>query len=109
MRTMTAHPTRREAARMTITLAVKSLSAAALTLGALAPIATAGDALPAPTGGKIGVRTIALVDGSRTDPWTHAGPRRLMVSAFYPARERTAPARWITPRLANYIGGALGV
>src|SRR4051794_40479828 len=106
---MTAHPTRRDAAGMTITLAVKGLSAAAAALGLLAPVATAGEALPAPTGGRIGVRTTALVDSSRTDPWTHAGPRRLMVSAFYPARERTAPARWITPRLANYIGGALGV
>ncbi|QFZ24819.1 alpha/beta hydrolase [Saccharothrix syringae] len=46
--------------------------------------------LPAPTGPhRVGVTTLHLVDRSRTDPWPDAagGPRELVASVFYPARD----------------------
>ena len=48
-------------------------------------------ALPRPTGrAAVGRDTLALADTTRTDPWVPgAGPRRLMVTLFYPAVPRT--------------------
>jgi len=46
-----------------------------------------GLSLPAPTGSAaVGRTTLALTDRDRVDPWVpEAGPRRLMVTLFYPA------------------------
>jgi predicted dienelactone hydrolase len=55
-------------------------------------------ALPRPTGPyAVGRDTLHLVDRSRPDPWVpEAGPRELMVSAYYPARARTGrPAAYM--------------
>ncbi|YCK38616.1 alpha/beta hydrolase family protein [Actinomadura sp. ATCC 39365] len=51
--------------------------------------------LPRPTGpDPVGRDVLSLVDRSRKDPWVpRSGPRRLMVSMYYPARSATgAPA-----------------
>lgn len=49
--------------------------------------ATPGLSLPAPTGrDAVGRTTLALTDHDRIDPWVpEAGPRRLMVTLYYPA------------------------
>src|SRR5690242_14628152 len=49
--------------------------------------ASADLSLPAPTGAAaVGRTTLALTDRDRPDPWVpEAGPRRLMVTLFYPA------------------------
>ena len=55
--------------------------------------------LPAPTGrDEAGEDVLHLVDHSRPDPWQpSAGPRQLMVSMFYPARQGTGrPAPYMT-------------
>ncbi|NUW35805.1 alpha/beta hydrolase [Nonomuraea sp. SMC257] len=55
--------------------------------------------LPRPTGPHpVGRDILYLVDRGRTDPWVPAsGPRRLMVSMYYPARSATgAPAPYMT-------------
>ncbi|WP_156757792.1 alpha/beta hydrolase family protein [Actinokineospora pegani] len=67
--------------------------AAALAAAVLTPVvavpaqAAARLALPHPTGhSAVGRHTHQLVDLSRTDPWVpESGPRRLMVTLFYPA------------------------
>jgi predicted dienelactone hydrolase len=54
--------------------------------------------LPAPTGpDAVGRSTLALTDHSRRDPWVPAaGPRRLMVTLFYPAVPGTgSPAPYL--------------
>ncbi|WP_260868008.1 alpha/beta hydrolase [Streptomyces sp. SAJ15] len=64
--------------------------------------------LPAPTGPhRVGVTSLHLVDGSRTDPWDdRITVRELMVSVFYPARSvrgrRRAPQ--LTPEAAVLFG-----
>lgn len=53
-----------------------------------APLAPAGSPLrlPAPTGPHpVGLRTVHLVDPSRTDPWA-GGVREVMLTVLYPAR-----------------------
>ncbi|MFI6925485.1 alpha/beta hydrolase family protein [Nonomuraea spiralis] len=55
--------------------------------------------LPRPTGAApVGRDVLYLVDKTRTDPWVpESGPRRLMVSMYYPARSATgAPAPYMT-------------
>ncbi|MGW4403454.1 alpha/beta hydrolase family protein [Nonomuraea sp. NPDC004702] len=55
--------------------------------------------LPRPTGpDPVGRDVLSLVDTSRKDPWVpRSGPRRLMVSMYYPARSATgAPAPFMT-------------
>ncbi|MEV3981853.1 alpha/beta hydrolase [Nonomuraea sp. NPDC049758] len=55
--------------------------------------------LPRPTGpDPVGRDVLYLVDTSRKDPWVpRSGPRRLMVSMYYPARSATgAPAPFMT-------------
>jgi dienelactone hydrolase len=54
--------------------------------------------LPAPTGAAaVGRTTLALTDHDRPDPWVpEAGPRRLMVTLFYPAVRGTgSPAPYM--------------
>ncbi|OIV37126.1 alpha/beta hydrolase [Mangrovactinospora gilvigrisea] len=56
--------------------------------------------LPRPTGhDAVGRITAEMTDAHRTDPWVpSAGPRKLMVSLFYPARRGTGsgPAPYMT-------------
>ncbi|MFI7149947.1 alpha/beta hydrolase family protein [Nonomuraea sp. NPDC050022] len=55
--------------------------------------------LPRPTGpDAVGRDILYLVDSSRKDPWVpDSGPRRLMVSMYYPARSATGdPAPYMT-------------
>ncbi|MFI7106640.1 alpha/beta hydrolase family protein [Nonomuraea sp. NPDC050227] len=66
---------------------------------ATASPAVAGLELPRPTGpDPVGRDVLYLVDTSRKDPWVpRSGPRRLMVSMYYPARSATgAPAPFMT-------------
>lgn len=61
-------------------------------------------ALPRPTGSHaVGRATMRLVDARRPDPWVpSAGPRRLMVSMYYPARPGTGgPAPYMTTEEAR--------
>ncbi|MFJ5547576.1 alpha/beta hydrolase family protein [Streptomyces sp. NPDC093225] len=60
---------------------------------------TAAARLPRPTGPfAVGRDVVELTDRHRTDPWVPAaGPRRLMVSMYYPARPGTgSPAAYMT-------------
>jgi predicted dienelactone hydrolase len=86
------------------TLLIATATAAALVLPLATVPASAADestvdlSLPAPTGpAAVGRTTLALVDHDRTDPWVpEAGPRRLMVTMFYPAVPRTGtPAPYL--------------
>lgn len=54
---------------------------------AAAPAESTTLSLPAPTGSSaVGRTTFALTDSGRADPWVpEAGPRRLMVTLYYPA------------------------
>jgi dienelactone hydrolase len=59
--------------------------------------------LPRPTGpDPVGRDILYLIDKSRKDPWVpESGPRRLMVSMYYPARSATGdPAPYMTPEEA---------
>ncbi|NUT44802.1 MAG: alpha/beta hydrolase [Thermoactinospora sp.] len=59
--------------------------------------------LPRPTGAHpVGRDILSLVDTSRKDPWVPAsGPRRLMLSLYYPARSATGdPAPYMTEQEA---------
>ena len=81
-------------------------AAGATTASAAGP--TAG--LPAASGRPVGVTTLNLTDRSRQDPWTHAGARRIVVSAFYPARRAVrSPARYVSPALADALAQAYQV
>ena len=88
--------------------------AGALTLTTAASAAEASPArtapprltLPEPTGPRpVGHTALRLVDRSRADPWVpDAGPRRLMVSVWYPARRDTGtPARYMTPKESTLL------
>ncbi|MEV7184326.1 alpha/beta hydrolase [Kitasatospora sp. NPDC093102] len=60
--------------------------------------------LPRPTGPyAVGQEVLHLVDQNRPDPWVpSAGPRRLMVSMYYPAHAGTGtPAPYMTPAAAR--------
>ncbi|MER7946568.1 acetylhydrolase [Streptomyces sp. NPDC096079] len=65
------------------------LGASAVLSGSAAARAAQGPPalrLPAPTGPHpVGLRTFALTDHSRVDPWV-PGPREVMISVLYPAR-----------------------
>ncbi|MFF7779265.1 alpha/beta hydrolase family protein [Streptomyces tanashiensis] len=86
------------------------LGAAAVLFGTSAARAAEGPAalrLPAPTGPHpVGLRTFALTDTSRVDPWEH-GARQVMISVLYPARTvrgfRRAPQ--LTPAEAGEFAG----
>jgi dienelactone hydrolase len=66
---------------MAVALCVVALSAPT------AAASTVELSLPAPTGpNAVGRTTLALTDHDRVDPWVpEAGPRRLMVTIYYPA------------------------
>jgi predicted dienelactone hydrolase len=78
-----------------------SFASAAAGQAATAPVTQAVQGvLPKPTGPyEAGEDVLHLVDRSRPDPWLpSAGPRQLMVSMFYPARQGTGqPAPYMTP------------
>ncbi|WP_033219207.1 alpha/beta hydrolase family protein [Kitasatospora phosalacinea] len=63
--------------------------------------------LPRPTGRyAVGQDVLELVDRDRPDPWVPAsGPRRLMVSVYYPAKPGTggSPAPYMTPDAARML------
>ncbi|MET7332118.1 hypothetical protein [Nonomuraea sp. NPDC005650] len=98
--------TRLPAIPLTACLTLTVLTATAATASASgqptpAPASTAGLRLelPRPTGpNRVGRDILPLVDSSRKDPWVpESGPRRLMVSMYYPARSATgSPAPYMT-------------
>ncbi|MFE7552143.1 alpha/beta hydrolase family protein [Streptomyces gardneri] len=113
---MTQHtaPTRRTVAKGAL------LAAAATLLGPAASASASGRAgagapaptalrLPGPTGPHpVGLRTFALTDTSRNDPWEPAlGVREVMISVLYPARTvRDHPrAPQLTPSEAREFAG----
>ncbi|MEU0401224.1 acetylhydrolase [Streptomyces sp. NPDC006197] len=103
---MTKHPapSRRTVAKSAL------LGAAAVLLGPAAARAaeeTAALRLPAPTGPhRVGLRTFALTDTSRDDPW-EPGAREVMISVLHPARTvRGFPrAPQLTPAEAREFAG----
>ncbi len=64
-----------------------AVAALCLSVPTVAIAATTTLSLPAPTGpAAVGRATLALTDHDRVDPWVpEAGPRRLMVTLYYPA------------------------
>ncbi|MGW8359196.1 alpha/beta hydrolase family protein [Streptomyces wedmorensis] len=95
---MTRHPapSRRTVAKGALLTAAATLFAAAPARAAAGPAALR---LPAPTGPHpVGVRTFALTDTSRDDPWEPGtGVREVMISVLYPAR--TVRGRSRAPQL----------
>ncbi|MGW4384693.1 alpha/beta hydrolase family protein [Kitasatospora sp. NPDC004531] len=104
---------RRTAAATALLLALPLTAAAtaAPALAAPAPPAAAAPSstrieLPRPTGPfAVGQQILQLVDQDRPDPWVpSAGPRRLMVSMYYPAKPGTGePAPYMTPAAARLL------
>ncbi|MFE2107359.1 alpha/beta hydrolase family protein [Kitasatospora sp. NPDC059463] len=97
--------------RRTLLKATLGGTAAALLPTAAAAAATAGGGpvlrLPAPGGPHpVGLRTVALTDPARTDPWV-GGPREVMLTVLYPARSvRGLPrAPQLTPAEAREFAG----
>jgi dienelactone hydrolase len=90
------------------------VAACVLSVSATANAAATVDlSLPAPTGpAAVGRTTLALTDRDRVDPWVpEAGPRRLMVTLFYPAVRgtgRPAPYMDITEATALVDFAQLG-
>ncbi|MEV7770616.1 alpha/beta hydrolase [Kitasatospora sp. NPDC086791] len=95
-----------------------SVAAAAPALAAPAPAGSTASAtapttdpavhleLPRPTGPyAVGQEVLQLVDQDRPDPWVpSAGPRRLMVSVYYPAHAGTGtPAPYMTAGAARAL------
>lgn len=88
--------------RKPLTVLAVVVAACALSLPANAAATPAADrvalSLPAPTGpAAVGRATLALTDRGRVDPWVpEAGPRRLMVTLYYPAvRDTGRPAPYM--------------
>src|SRR5690349_22709019 len=91
--------------RSVIAAAVTAFCVLPLTAPAIAAATTPAPAtsaarlaLPEPTGpAAVGRSTLALTDRDRTDPWVpEAGPRRLMVTLYYPAVRGTgSPAPYL--------------
>lgn len=100
----------RRAAVAGLLLAASTLGLPAAAVGAPAPASAHDETiapapqLPAPTGAApVGVRTIALVDRTRSDPFAarrdgRAPRRALVVSLWYPARPSRAPLARYAPR-----------
>ncbi|MEU9040897.1 MULTISPECIES: alpha/beta hydrolase [unclassified Kitasatospora] len=91
-----------------------SVAAASPALAAPSPTGAAAPAtqtavrieLPRPTGRyAVGQEVLQLVDQNRPDPWVpSAGPRRLMVSMYYPAHAGTgSPAPYMTEGAARAL------
>ncbi|MFB7354704.1 alpha/beta hydrolase family protein [Streptomyces gardneri] len=103
-------PTRRTVAKGALLAAAATLlgptATATATARAAAPAALR---LPGPTGPHpVGLRTFALTDTSRNDPWEPAlGVREVMISVLYPARTvRDRPrAPQLTPAEAREFAG----
>jgi len=101
----------RNAAAAAALLLALPLSVAAAPPATAAPAPAAAPAaaraeLPRPTGPyAVGQEVLELVDQDRPDPWVpSAGPRRLMVSMYYPARAGTgSPAPYMTPGAARML------
>lgn len=113
---MTQHtaPTRRTVAKGALLAAAATLLGPAATATARARARAAAPApaalrLPGPTGPHpVGLRTFALTDTSRNDPWEPAaGVREVMISVLYPARTvRDHPrAPQLTPAEAREFAG----
>jgi dienelactone hydrolase len=83
------------------TVAALVLAPVAVAHAEPAQTSTVDLSLPRPTGpAAVGRTTLALVDRDRPDPWVPAaGPRRLMVTMYYPAVPRTGT-------LAHYMDEA---
>jgi dienelactone hydrolase len=81
-------------------------TATATAAAAATSVATSAE-LPRPTGPyAVGRDTVHLVDTGRPDPWVpSAGPRRLMVSMYYPARRGTdgPTAPYMTTEEARFL------
>ncbi|MFJ1756994.1 alpha/beta hydrolase family protein [Kitasatospora sp. NPDC088134] len=93
---------------LSVTAAAPASAAALATAAPASATAPAGlhVELPRPTGPfAVGREILELVDQGRTDPWVpSAGPRRLMVSVYYPARPGTGgPAPYMTPEAARLL------
>ena len=94
-----------------VVVAAPALAAPAVPAPATAPARPTVSAgvhidLPRPTGPYAPGREILhLVDQDRPDPWVPAaGPRQLMVSMYYPAKEGTGcPAPYMTPEAARLM------
>ncbi|MFE2944331.1 alpha/beta hydrolase family protein [Streptomyces sp. NPDC059255] len=94
-------------AALTLALAAPGLPALSAGTAAAAPASGAAAVSPAATGAElprptgpygVGRDTLRLVDQDRTDPWVpESGPRRLLVSMYYPAAPGTGrPAPYLT-------------
>ncbi|PBC70641.1 platelet-activating factor acetylhydrolase isoform II [Streptomyces sp. TLI_235] len=97
-RTVTAGTAAARTATRTTALRAAALAVLIATAGVtvLAPAAAAAEmpppgarvVLPSPTGPyPVGTVSLHLVDSARTDPWTGEGPRELMATVRYPARD----------------------
>ncbi|GIG62117.1 hypothetical protein Lfu02_64890 [Longispora fulva] len=67
--------------------------------------------LPPPTGPHpVGVTDVHLTDHGRRDPWLADGPRELMVSVWYPARDVTGSPRapWLPAGAAEPFDALVG-
>lgn len=94
------------AMRKTLTVAAAVLAALCVPPVAAATTATREPSLPAPTGpAAVGRTTLALADRDRADPWVpESGPRRLMVTLYYPAVRGTGePAPYLSPAEATAL------
>ncbi|MFI9290118.1 alpha/beta hydrolase family protein [Streptomyces gardneri] len=105
-------PTRRSVAKGALLAAAATLLGPTATATATARAGAAAPAalrLPGPTGPHpVGLRTFALTDTSRNDPWEPAlGVREVMISVLYPARTvRDHPrAPQLTPAEAEEFAG----
>jgi dienelactone hydrolase len=87
-------------------LAAAVVAACLLTSSVTTAAAETTLSLPAPTGpAAVGRTTLALTDRDRVDPWApESGPRRLMVSLYYPAVRGTgSPAPYMTAAEATAL------
>ncbi|MFI9428982.1 alpha/beta hydrolase family protein [Streptomyces achromogenes] len=90
---------------LALALSVAAVPPAGAAASATAPAAVRAE-LPRSTGPyAVGQEVLEIVDRDRPDPWVpSAGPRRLMVSVYYPARAGTgSPAPYMTPGAARML------
>lgn len=89
-----------------------TLTATAATAAPARPASSPELTLPRPTGPHpVGHTMLHLVDRARTDPWVPAsGPRRLLISMWYPARHAGGPAvPYMTARESELLLAGLHV
>ncbi|MEV5350991.1 alpha/beta hydrolase family protein [Streptomyces achromogenes] len=90
---------------LALALSVAAVPPAGAAASATAPAAVRAE-LPRSTGPyAVGQEVLEIVDRDRPDPWVpSAGPRRLMVSVYYPARAGTgSPAPYMTTGAARML------